>query len=155
MAGRAFASGRRSSAERTSLYRISSRPGRGAPRLRRDDGIRGEIEGMTGLTTRMDSDTFVTIIRMDRFLTATEARQRFLKLLDEVKNGERIIITRRGRPAAAVIDFERLQLLNWVKCQTLSLLLQTPSQFPPLTLTSGRRLFWWGTESEKRYGCLI
>jgi prevent-host-death family protein len=49
---------------------------------------------------------------MDRFLTATEARQQFLKLLDEVQEGERVIITRRGKPAAAVIGFERLQLLT-------------------------------------------
>lgn len=49
---------------------------------------------------------------MDRFLTATEARQQFLRLLDEIKEGERIIITRRGKPTAAVIDFERLQLLT-------------------------------------------
>jgi prevent-host-death family protein len=49
---------------------------------------------------------------MDRFLTATEARQQFLKLLDDVKEGERVIITRRGKPTAAVIDFERLQLLT-------------------------------------------
>jgi prevent-host-death family protein len=49
---------------------------------------------------------------MDIFLTATEARQRFLKLLAEVKEGERIIITHRGKPAAVVIDFERLQLLT-------------------------------------------
>jgi prevent-host-death family protein len=49
---------------------------------------------------------------MDIFLTATEARQRFLKLLAEVKEGERVIITHRGKPAAAVIDFERLQLLT-------------------------------------------
>jgi len=48
---------------------------------------------------------------MDRFLTATEARQQFLKLLDEVKEGERVIITRGGKPAAVVIDFERHQLL--------------------------------------------
>ena len=61
---------------------------------------------------------------MDRFLTATEARQRFLKLLDEVKNGERVIITRRGRPAAAVIDFERLQLLT-----ELAGLWQNPESF--------------------------
>jgi len=61
---------------------------------------------------------------MDRFLTATEARQRFLKLLDEVKKGERVIVTHRGKPAAAVIDFERLQLLTelarlWQDPQTL------------------------------------
>jgi prevent-host-death family protein len=49
---------------------------------------------------------------MDRFLTATEARSQFLKLLDEVQQGERVIITRRGKPTAAVIDFERLQLLT-------------------------------------------
>ncbi len=49
---------------------------------------------------------------MDRFLTATEARQQFLKLLDEVKEVERVIITRQGKPTAAVIDFERLQLLT-------------------------------------------
>ena len=62
---------------------------------------------------------------MDIFLTATEARQRFLKLLAEVKEGERIIITYRGKPAAAVIDFERLQLLTelarlWQDPQSLS-----------------------------------
>src|SRR5262249_44759653 len=49
---------------------------------------------------------------MDIFLTATEARQRFLKLLAEVKEGERVIITHRGKPTAVVIDFERLQLLT-------------------------------------------
>jgi prevent-host-death family protein len=62
---------------------------------------------------------------MDIFLTATEARQRFLELLAEVKEGERIIITHRGKPAAAVIDFERLQLLTelvrlWQDPQSLS-----------------------------------
>jgi len=49
---------------------------------------------------------------MDIFLTATEARRRFLKLLAEVKDGERVIITHHGKPTAAVIDFERLQLLT-------------------------------------------
>jgi prevent-host-death family protein len=49
---------------------------------------------------------------MDIFLTATEAKQRFLKLLAEVKDGERIIITHHGKPTAAVVDFERLQLLT-------------------------------------------
>ena len=49
---------------------------------------------------------------MDIFLSATEAKQRFLKLLTEVKGGERVIITHRGKPTAAVIDFERLQLLT-------------------------------------------
>lgn len=49
---------------------------------------------------------------MDRFLTATEARYQFLKLLTEVQEGERVIITHRGKPTAAIIDFERLQLLT-------------------------------------------
>ncbi|MBI2988459.1 MAG: type II toxin-antitoxin system Phd/YefM family antitoxin [Deltaproteobacteria bacterium] len=62
---------------------------------------------------------------MERFLTATEARQRFLKLLDEVREGERVVITHRGKPAAVVIDFERHQLLSelarlWQDPQTLS-----------------------------------
>ena len=30
---------------------------------------------------------------MDKFLTATEARQQFLRLLDEVQEGDRVIIT--------------------------------------------------------------
>ena len=49
---------------------------------------------------------------MDIFLSETEAKQRFRKVLSEVKEGERVIITRRGKPTAAVIDFERLQLLT-------------------------------------------
>ncbi|TAJ97826.1 type II toxin-antitoxin system Phd/YefM family antitoxin [bacterium] len=62
---------------------------------------------------------------MDRFLTATEARHRFLKLLDEVREGERVVITHRGKPAAVVIDFERHQLLSelarlWQDPQSLS-----------------------------------
>lgn len=62
---------------------------------------------------------------MDRFLNATEARQRFLKLLNDVKEGDRIIITHRGQPTAVVIDFERLQLLTdlarlWQDPQSLS-----------------------------------
>ncbi len=48
---------------------------------------------------------------MDKFLTATEARRQFLKLLEEVHEGERIIITHRSKPTAVIIDFERLQLL--------------------------------------------
>ena len=49
---------------------------------------------------------------MDIFLSATQARQRFIKLLSDVKEGERVIITQRGKPTAAVIDFERFQLLT-------------------------------------------
>ncbi len=62
---------------------------------------------------------------MESFLTASEARQKFLRLLDKVKQGERVVITRRGKPAAVVIDFERHQLLSelarlWQDPQSLS-----------------------------------
>ena len=49
---------------------------------------------------------------MDRFLTATEARRQFFNLLEEVREGDRVIITHRGKPTAVMIDFERLQLLT-------------------------------------------
>ena len=49
---------------------------------------------------------------MEQFLTASEARQQWLRLLNDVKDGERVVITRRGKPAAVVIDFERHQLLS-------------------------------------------
>ncbi len=47
---------------------------------------------------------------MDIFLSETETKQRFRKVLSEVKERERVIITRRGKPTAAAIDFERFQL---------------------------------------------
>jgi prevent-host-death family protein len=66
-------------------------------------------------------------VHMDRFLTATEARQQFLKLLEDIKEGEQVVITRRGKPAAIVIDFERHQLLAelarlWQDPQSLRLI---------------------------------
>ncbi len=48
---------------------------------------------------------------MEKVLTATEARRQFLKLLEEVREGERVIITHRGKPTAVIIDFDRWQLL--------------------------------------------
>jgi prevent-host-death family protein len=64
-------------------------------------------------------------VHMDRFLTAIEVRHQFLKLLEEVQEGERVIITRRGKPTAVIIDFESLQLLSevghlWQDPQSLS-----------------------------------
>ena len=50
--------------------------------------------------------------RMDTYITATEARQRFLQLLDEVQQGDQVIVTRHGTPAAVLIDFERLETLK-------------------------------------------
>ena len=49
---------------------------------------------------------------MDTYVTATEARQRFLQLLNEVQEGDQVIVTHRGTPAAVLIDFERLETLK-------------------------------------------
>ncbi len=37
-------------------------------------------------------------------LTVAEAKRRFSKLLDRVADGERIVVTRRGKPAAALVS---------------------------------------------------
>jgi prevent-host-death family protein len=49
---------------------------------------------------------------MDSYVTATEARQRFLQLLDEVESGDQVIVTRRGTPVAVLIDFKKLETLK-------------------------------------------
>jgi len=49
---------------------------------------------------------------MDSYVTANEARQRFLQLLDEVQADDQIIVTKRGTPAAVLIDFEKLGTLK-------------------------------------------
>jgi prevent-host-death family protein len=49
---------------------------------------------------------------MDSYVTATQARQRFLQLLDEVQSGDQVIVTKRGAPAAVLIDFEKLETLK-------------------------------------------
>ena len=49
---------------------------------------------------------------MERYLTVSEARQRFLKLVDETMKGDQVVVTKRGKPAIALIDFERLQSLK-------------------------------------------
>ncbi|MGH7805220.1 MAG: type II toxin-antitoxin system Phd/YefM family antitoxin [Candidatus Binatia bacterium] len=51
---------------------------------------------------------------MERYVTASEARARFLKLIDETLEGDQIIVTRHGKPAAVLIDFERLETLKAV-----------------------------------------
>jgi prevent-host-death family protein len=51
---------------------------------------------------------------MDRYLTTSEARQKFLNLVDEVADGDQIIITKRGVPKAAIVNFEQLQTLKAV-----------------------------------------
>jgi prevent-host-death family protein len=49
---------------------------------------------------------------MDRYVTVSEARQRFLQLVDETLEGDQIIVTKRGTPAVVLIDFERLETLK-------------------------------------------
>jgi antitoxin YefM len=46
---------------------------------------------------------------MERYLAVSEARQQFLKLVDETLEGDEIIITKHGKPAVVLIDFEQLQ----------------------------------------------
>ena len=49
---------------------------------------------------------------MDRYVTVSEARQRFLQLVDETLEGDQIVVTKRGTPAVVLIDFERLETLK-------------------------------------------
>ena len=51
---------------------------------------------------------------MDRYLTTSEARQKFLNLVDEVEDGDQVIITKQGVPKAAIVNFEQLQTLKAV-----------------------------------------
>ena len=51
---------------------------------------------------------------MDRYLTTSEARQKFLNLVEEVEDGDQVIITKRGVPKAALVNFEELQTLKAV-----------------------------------------
>ncbi len=49
---------------------------------------------------------------MERYLTVSEARQQFLKLVDEAQEGDQIIVTKRGVPAVVIMEFERLETLK-------------------------------------------
>jgi prevent-host-death family protein len=49
---------------------------------------------------------------MDRYLTTSEAKRRFLNLVDEVEDGDQVIITKRGVPKAVIVNFEELQTLK-------------------------------------------
>jgi prevent-host-death family protein len=51
---------------------------------------------------------------MERYLTTSEARQRFLTLVEEVAGGDQIVITKRGVPKAVILNFEHLQTLKAV-----------------------------------------
>lgn len=51
---------------------------------------------------------------MERYLTTSEARQKFLSLVDEVEDGDQVVITKRGVPKAVIVNFEQLQTLKAV-----------------------------------------
>lgn len=51
---------------------------------------------------------------MQRYLTTSEARQKFLALVDEVEEGDQVIITKRGVPKAVIVSFEHLETLKAV-----------------------------------------
>jgi antitoxin YefM len=51
---------------------------------------------------------------MQRYLAVSEARQQFLKLVDETLDGDEIIITKHGKPAVVLIDFEQLETFKWL-----------------------------------------
>ena len=51
---------------------------------------------------------------MERYLTTSEARQKFLTLIDEVGEGDQIIVTKRGVPKAVIVNAEHLETLKTV-----------------------------------------
>ncbi|MGH7796230.1 MAG: type II toxin-antitoxin system Phd/YefM family antitoxin [Candidatus Binatia bacterium] len=51
---------------------------------------------------------------MDRYITTSEARQKFLSLVEEVVDGDQVIVTKQGKPKAVIVNFEQLQTLKTV-----------------------------------------
>jgi prevent-host-death family protein len=51
---------------------------------------------------------------MDRYLNTSEARQKFLSLVEEVEDGDQVIVTKQGKPKAVIVNFEQLQTLKAV-----------------------------------------
>lgn len=51
---------------------------------------------------------------MDRYITTSKARQKFLSLVEEVEDGDQVIVTKQGKPKAVIVNFEQLQTLKAV-----------------------------------------
>ena len=51
---------------------------------------------------------------MDRYITTSEARRKFLNLVEEVEDGDQVIVTKQGKPKAVLVNFEQLQTLKAV-----------------------------------------
>ncbi len=49
---------------------------------------------------------------MDTHVNASDAGQRFSRLLDDLQDGAQEIVTRHGTPVAVLIDIERLETLK-------------------------------------------
>jgi prevent-host-death family protein len=49
---------------------------------------------------------------MDRYLNVTEARQGLLELVEQIEGPDRIVITKRGKPRAVLVNFEQFKLLE-------------------------------------------
>ncbi len=49
---------------------------------------------------------------MAEFVSLTKARRRLEAFLDDVRDGERYVITRRGQPAAALVSIEDLRQIE-------------------------------------------
>lgn len=54
---------------------------------------------------------------MERYLNVTEARRGLLDLVERLKKGDRVVLTKHGQPRAVLVNFERYALLEdlaWV-----------------------------------------
>jgi prevent-host-death family protein len=60
---------------------------------------------------------------MDRYLNVTEARRQLLDLVERLRGSDRVVITKRGRPRAVLVDSERYALL-----EDVAWLLQDPGR---------------------------
>ena len=49
---------------------------------------------------------------MERYLTTSEARQKLLSLVEEVEDGDQIVITKRGVLKAELVNFKQLQIIK-------------------------------------------
>src|SRR3989338_4612437 len=54
---------------------------------------------------------------VERYLNVTDARKELLDLVEQLKKGDRVVLTKRGQPRAVLVNFERYALLEdlaWV-----------------------------------------
>lgn len=93
---------------------------------------------------------------MERYLNVTEARKELLDLVEQLRKGDRVVLTKHGQPRAVLVNFERYALLEdlawvlhdpgrqaalrqaWNELQGGNLI--RPPQQTPLTVRTLRRL---------------